>query len=142
MMNSIVKEKQESFKALEQKIFAYVCEPGREITRIMLESYDKKVYRSKGSRKTTIKTVYGEVEYRRRVYQTKTPNRQSGGIDGGLAEKIVALIREDESITVLEMSKTLETPKRTIEREMKKLRNIKRITREGGNRYGHWKIND
>lgn len=150
MMNSIVKEKQESFKALEQKNFAYVCELGREITRIMLESYDKelseerdkKVYRSKGSRKTTIKTVYGEVEYRRRVYQTKTPNRQSGGIDGGLAEKIVALIREDESITVLEMSKTLETPKRTIEREMKKLRNIKRITREGGNRYGHWKIND
>ena len=60
MMNSIVKEKQESFKALEQKIFAYVCEPGREIT--------KKVYRSKGSRKTTIKTVYGEIEYRRRVY--------------------------------------------------------------------------
>ena len=68
MMNSIVKEKQESFKALEQKIFAYVCEPGREITRIMLESYDKKVYRSKGSRKTTIKTFYGEIEYRRRVY--------------------------------------------------------------------------
>lgn len=68
MMNSIVKEKQESFKALEQKNFAYVCELGREITRIMLESYDKKVYRSKGSRKTTIKTVYGEIEYRRRVY--------------------------------------------------------------------------
>ena len=76
MMNSIVKEKQESFKALQQKIFAYVCELGREITRIMLESYDKelseerdkKVYRSKGSRKTTIKTVYGEIEYRRRVY--------------------------------------------------------------------------
>lgn len=76
------------------------------------------------------------------IDQPKTPNRQSGGIDGGLAEKIVALIRENESITVLEMSKTLETPKRTIEREMKKLRNIKRITREGGNRYGHWKIND
>lgn len=59
-----------------------------------------------------------------------------------MAEKIVALIRENESITVLEMSETLETPKRTIEREMKKLRDNKRITREGGNRYGHWKIND
>lgn len=76
------------------------------------------------------------------IDQPKTPNRQGGGIDGGLAEKIVALIRENESITVLEMSETLETPKRTIEREMKKLRDIKRITREGGNRYGHWKIND
>lgn len=76
------------------------------------------------------------------IDQPKTPNRQGGGIDGGLAEKIVALIRENESITVLEMSETLETPKRTIEREMKKLRDIKRIIREGGNRYGHWKIND
>lgn len=76
------------------------------------------------------------------IDQPKTPNRQGGGIDGGLAEKIVALIRENESITVLEMSETLETPKRTIEREMKKLRDTKRITREGGNRYGHWKIND
>lgn len=76
------------------------------------------------------------------IDQPKTPNRQGGGIDGGLAEKIVALIRENESITVLEMSETLETPKRTIEREVKKLRDIKRIAREGGNRYGHWKIND
>lgn len=76
------------------------------------------------------------------IDQPKTPNRQGGGIDGGLAEKIVALIRENESITVLEMSETLETPKRTLEREMKKLRDIKRITREGGNRYGHWKINN
>lgn len=76
------------------------------------------------------------------IDQPKTQNRQGGGIDGGLAEKIVALIRENESITVLEMSETLETPKRTIEREVKKLRDIKRIAREGGNRYGHWKIND
>ncbi len=59
-----------------------------------------------------------------------------------MAEKIVASIRENESITVLEMSERLETSKRTIEREMKKLRDIKRITREGGNRYGYWKINN
>lgn len=76
------------------------------------------------------------------IDQPKMPNRQGGGIDGGLAEKIVALIRENESITVLEMSERLETPKRTIECEMKKLRDIKRITRDGGNRYGYWKINN
>ena len=39
-MNTIVDEKLISFKALEQKIFNYVCELGREITQIMLESYD------------------------------------------------------------------------------------------------------
>lgn len=65
MMKSIVEEKLVSFKSLEQKVFAYVCELGREITRIMLESYDaelaeerdKQRYRNKGKRTTTIKTV-------------------------------------------------------------------------------------
>lgn len=78
-MKSIVEEKRISFKSLEQKIFAYVCELGREITRIMLESYDaelaeerdKSLYRDKGKRSTTIKTVYGEVVYARKVYHTK-----------------------------------------------------------------------
>lgn len=37
MMKSIVEEKLVSFKSLERKVFAYVCELGREITRIMLE---------------------------------------------------------------------------------------------------------
>ncbi len=79
MMESIVEEKLVSFKTLEQKIFSYVCELGREITTIMLETYDKELadgrdkknYRNKGTRTTTIKTVYGEVTYGRRVYQTK-----------------------------------------------------------------------
>ena len=80
------------------------------------------------------------------IGQPKTPNRQSGGlsggIDGGLAERILALIRSNASITVQEMAETLEVPKRTLEREMKKLRSSGRIIRVGGNRYGHWRIND
>ena len=116
-MNLIVKESQVSFKELEQKIFDYVCELGREITRIMLESYDKelaegrdkKTYRGKGSRRTAIKTVYGEVEYSRRVYQTKTEDGQTahvflldqamkmdkiGLISTNLAEKIALTVTE------------------------------------------------
>ena len=77
-METIVKENLMSFKTLEEKIYSYVCELGCEMTRIMLESYDNelaasrdtKKYRDKGGRKTSIKTVYGEVEYQRRVYQT------------------------------------------------------------------------
>ena len=68
-MKTIVEEKPISFKELEQKIFSYVCELGREITTAMLEAYDKELaegrdkknYRDKGIRTTTIKTVYGEV---------------------------------------------------------------------------------
>ena len=117
MMNLIVEENLISFKMLEQKIFDYVCELGREITQIMLESYDKelaetrdkKAYRGKGSRKTTIKTVYGEVEYRRRVYRTETEDGQVahvflldqamqmdkiGLISTNLAEKIALTVTE------------------------------------------------
>ena len=79
-MKSIVDENLVSFKMLEQKIYDYVCELGRLITKQVLESYDaklaesrdKKIYRGKGKRKISIKTVYGEVEYRRTVYHTKT----------------------------------------------------------------------
>ena len=79
-MNTIVNESLVSFKELEKRIYSYVCELAREITQQMLESYDKelsesrdkKLYRGKGKRSTTIKTVYGEVEYSRNVYQTKT----------------------------------------------------------------------
>ncbi|MCC8101632.1 MAG: UPF0236 family protein [Clostridiales bacterium] len=82
MMESIVKEKLVSFKSLEQKVFVFVCETAREITRIILENYDdelaagrdRSLYRDKGKRTTTIKTVYGEVTYARRVYQTKLPD--------------------------------------------------------------------
>ena len=40
MMKSIVEEKLVSFKTLEQKVFAYVCELGRMITQIILNAGD------------------------------------------------------------------------------------------------------
>lgn len=64
----------------------------------------------------------------------------NGGIDGGLAERIIDQIFANNSVTVQEISVALGTPKRTIEREMKRLRDSKRITRVGGNRYGYWEI--
>ena len=65
-MKTIVDENLISFKVLEQKIFDYVCELGRLITQQVLENYDKelaqsrdkKLYRGKGKRKTSIKTAY------------------------------------------------------------------------------------
>ena len=116
-MKSIVGEKFVSFKELEQKIYNYVCELGREITRMMLESYDDelaetrdtKKYRDKGKRKTTIKTVYGEVEYSRRIYQTSMEDGRRacvylldramqmdkvGLISANLAEKVAMTVTE------------------------------------------------
>ena len=56
-----------------------MCKCGREIISEILESYDeelregrdKKEYRSKGKRRRTIKTVMGEVEFERNVYERK-----------------------------------------------------------------------
>ena len=77
-MNTIVNEKVIPFKELEKKVFDYVCEMGQMIIQTILESYDeqlrehrnKKDLRCKGTRQTTIKTIMGEVEYSRNVYQT------------------------------------------------------------------------
>ena len=94
-----------------------MCKLGCEITRIILESYDKelaesrdvKQYRDKGGRKTSIKTVYGEVEYCRRVYRTTLEDGQKahvylldkamqmdkiGLISTNLAEKIAMTVTE------------------------------------------------
>ena len=77
-MSTIVTEKMISFKEFEKKVFDYVCEMGRMMIKDILECYDeqlqetrnKKELRCKGTRKTTIKTIMGEVEYSRNVYQT------------------------------------------------------------------------
>ena len=116
-MNTIVDEKLISFKELEQKVFKYVCELGCEITKIILESYDDELaaardtkrYRDKGGRKTSIKTVYGDVEYWRRVYRTTLEDGEKafvflldeamqmdkiGLISTNLAEKIAMTVTE------------------------------------------------
>ena len=75
-----ISEKRVEFKSLEEKVYAYVCKYGREILKEILESYDeelregrdKKEYRNKGKRKRTIKTVMGEVEFERNIYETVT----------------------------------------------------------------------
>lgn len=125
-MKSIVEEKLVSFKELEKKVFDYVCVLGREITSIMLENYDKelfegrdrKTYRDKGTRTTTIKTIYGEVSYQRHVYQTVTEEGQKvciylldqamhmdkiGLISSNLAEKIAMAVTESPYRTSAEM---------------------------------------
>ena len=77
-MDLMVDEKDITFKEIEKEIFELVCEAGRELTKDILEKYDQHLHttrnkselRDKGCRRSTIKTVYGEVSYARHVYQT------------------------------------------------------------------------
>ena len=78
------------------------------------------------------------------IDEPKTPNRQDVGkdvgLEVGLAEKIIDLILEDSEIKMSEMAEKLEVTTRTIEREMKKLRESGRVIRVGGKRYVHWEV--
>lgn len=72
-----LKENEINFKELEKKIFELVCRQACEmikdileiIDRKLLEERDKQKYRCKGFKKTVIKTVMGEIEYKRRIYE-------------------------------------------------------------------------
>lgn len=74
MSNNIAKE-EISFNILEKNIFNLVCFIGRFLTESILTMEDaklhkeiKKQYRNKGYAITVIKTVYGEVKYKRHKY--------------------------------------------------------------------------
>ena len=77
MFEEIVTKDEVKFNDLEKKIFKFVCSFGCMIIKLILESYDRKLmnardkkkYRHKGLRKNTIKTIMGEVEYKRAMYE-------------------------------------------------------------------------
>ena len=50
------------------------------------------------------------------------------------------LILDNSEIKMSEMAEKLAVTTRTIEREMKKLREFGRVERVGGKRYGHWEV--
>ena len=97
MMNTMLAEDGITFKEFEQKTFQMICEWGQQFTKEFLEKYDeylmetrdKKAYRHKGLKKTTIKTRYGEVEYERRLYRVKR--------EDGLEESVFLL---DEQLKI------------------------------------------
>lgn len=84
MMKSMVNDNALTFKDIEKEIFSWICSIGQKVTkeilekrdRELMESRNKAIYRSKGLRRTSVKTIYGEVSYSRTVYETYDP---SGG---------------------------------------------------------------
>jgi len=65
------------FNQIEREIFCKVCTVAREMVRGVLGEWDEelakrrdmKEYRHKGKKKTVYRTIFGEVEYRRNVYE-------------------------------------------------------------------------
>lgn len=118
MIDIIVDEMGLSFNRLEKEIYDYGCQIAREILKSVLEAMDKRLaeerdkskYRHRGGRDTSIKTLMGEVEFSRAVYESKDDEGRKafiylldellgfdtiGQISTNLAQKIV----ENASIT-------------------------------------------
>lgn len=82
MMENMLSEKGFNFNDLEKEIFKIGCEFAAGLMKEMLtsmdkhleETRDKKKYRHKGTRVTTLKTLMGEVPYDRTVYETELEN--------------------------------------------------------------------
>lgn len=77
MFENIITEKNFDFNELENKVYKFVCKIGCSIIQNILENIDdelmkerdKNKFRNKGKRRNCIKTIMGEVEYERRVYE-------------------------------------------------------------------------
>lgn len=117
MYNISLNDTEITFNGLEEKIYKFVCDSACELMkevlkvldRKLLNSRNSKVYRNRGMRKNTIKTIMGNIEYERHIYEYKTAEGKKaykflldeylqmntiGKISTNLAEKIFDNIDE------------------------------------------------
>lgn len=102
MFENILSKENISFKELEQICFKIACEFAKEMLKTMLEEYDKQLmdkrnkqlYRNKGLKPTTVKTLIGEVDYKRRMYINKEEKKSVYLIDKELEIKGVGEVSE------------------------------------------------
>lgn len=141
MFKEIIPENEIKFNSLEKKIFKFVCNLDCMILKMLLESYDRKLmkardtkrYRHKGLRKNTIKTIMGEVEYRRVMYEMeengihktvylldeKMHINADGKVSENLIEKVVELVPITDSYRKAERENKEFNPKMKIKTELK-----------------------
>ncbi len=114
MFEKIITSDDVKFNELEKKVFKFVCFFGCLIIKLLLESYDKKLmktrdtkkYRHKGLRTTHVNTIMGEIKYKRAMYEidvdgvTKTVYlldeklkiSADGKVSSNLIEKVVEVV--------------------------------------------------
>lgn len=116
MFDKIITSDEIKFNDLEKKVFKFVCFFGCLIIKLLLEKYDRKLmnsrdkkkYRHKGLRGDTIKTVMGEVQYKRAMYEINEDgikktvylldeklglkNKDYGKVSDNIVEKIVEIV--------------------------------------------------
>ena len=103
--------KAENFSEMVSEIFDELMKCGQEIVKTyleesderLLESRDKKRYRCKGKRKTSVKTKLGVVEYERRLYLDREQNKHVFLLDENISVQDIGLVDEQMSNSISEM---------------------------------------
>ncbi|MCF0125235.1 MAG: UPF0236 family protein, partial [Clostridia bacterium] len=117
MFEEIITSNEVKFNDLEKKIYKFVCFFGCLIIKLLLESYDRKLmksrdtkkYRHKGLRETSVNTVMGEVKYKRVMYEIVEDGIKKTvylldevlhiGIEGKVSSNLVEKVIETVPIT-------------------------------------------
>ena len=97
MIKQILSDKEVKFNDLEKEFFEIGCKYAQNmmvniletIDQALVKERDKKIYRHKGKRKTTIKTMMGEVEFERTIYETKSEADEKSYVY--LLDKVIGL---------------------------------------------------
>ena len=119
MFDNIVANNNINFNELEKKIYKFVCDLGCKILQEIIEKYDerlqderdKKIFRHRGLKSDSIKTVMGVVEYKRTIYEYEEDKKKKfvylldeqlnlsefGKISRNLVDKILNIAVETNS---------------------------------------------
>lgn len=74
------------------------------------------------------------------IDQPKVPKDHTDTLDNTLADKIIALLKEDPSMKQEILAEKAKVSIASIKRTMKILSDTKKIVRKGGKRYGYWEV--
>lgn len=104
-----------SFRELEQLIYSFVCDLARRITVAFLNEEDERIKKNRDKKKYlihdnlsgTVKTVYGDVEYKRRYYKDQETGEKIFLLDDALKMKTVGLYSENVVKMVLDVCKEM-----------------------------------
>ena len=69
-----------------------------------------------------------------------TPNSDENGVNNDVERKILALISDDNKISLKELANKIEVPGRTLDRIITSMKGKGIIQRVGSARSGHWVI--
>ena len=101
-----------TFAALEKDIYNIICASARDVMKYVLEEFDKIILKDRdrleycvmGRKKTTVKTLFGEVEYSRRYYRNRETGRIEYLLDKRLKMNTLGLYSETLAQLIVKMA--------------------------------------